>query len=225
MSQPRRGRAVRAGPGGRGARRQADRGRRRRLPAAVRPAGAAGVGAGRPATARFTCPFAFESAGSQIIFYDPGVDYREAEQARVLRDRRAVPGRVESWRWPAKRVVSLGLELSVPATYSACPGSEATEGRMYERLYRVALPDSPGRGRGRPRLPHRPDQKPGPPVDRPGGGVGRRLRGAAARRRGLRHLPRPRPLPRQGRRPEGDDRRAVRPGRPAARAARAGRCT
>jgi D-glycero-alpha-D-manno-heptose-7-phosphate kinase len=27
-------------------------------------------------------PFAFESAGSQIIFYDPGVDYREAEKAR-----------------------------------------------------------------------------------------------------------------------------------------------
>jgi D-glycero-alpha-D-manno-heptose-7-phosphate kinase len=29
-------------------------------------------------------PFAFESAGSQIIFYDPGVDYREAEKARLL---------------------------------------------------------------------------------------------------------------------------------------------
>ncbi len=29
-------------------------------------------------------PFAFESAGSQIIFYDPGVDYREAEKARIL---------------------------------------------------------------------------------------------------------------------------------------------
>jgi D-glycero-alpha-D-manno-heptose-7-phosphate kinase len=29
-------------------------------------------------------PFAFESAGSQIIFYDPGVDYREAEEARIL---------------------------------------------------------------------------------------------------------------------------------------------
>ena len=28
-------------------------------------------------------PFAFESAGSQIIFYDPGVDYREAEMARA----------------------------------------------------------------------------------------------------------------------------------------------
>jgi D-glycero-alpha-D-manno-heptose-7-phosphate kinase len=28
-------------------------------------------------------PFAFESAGSQIIFYDPGVDYREAERART----------------------------------------------------------------------------------------------------------------------------------------------
>jgi D-glycero-alpha-D-manno-heptose-7-phosphate kinase len=27
-------------------------------------------------------PFAFESAGSQIIFYESGVDYREAEQAR-----------------------------------------------------------------------------------------------------------------------------------------------
>ncbi len=29
-------------------------------------------------------PFAFESAGSQIIFYEPGVDYREAEIARSL---------------------------------------------------------------------------------------------------------------------------------------------
>jgi D-glycero-alpha-D-manno-heptose-7-phosphate kinase len=29
-------------------------------------------------------PFAFESAGSQIIFYEPGVDYREAEMARTL---------------------------------------------------------------------------------------------------------------------------------------------
>jgi D-glycero-alpha-D-manno-heptose-7-phosphate kinase len=29
-------------------------------------------------------PFAFESAGSQIIFYEPGVDYREAEMARML---------------------------------------------------------------------------------------------------------------------------------------------
>ena len=29
-------------------------------------------------------PFAFESAGSQIIFYEPGVDYREAEIARTL---------------------------------------------------------------------------------------------------------------------------------------------
>jgi D-glycero-alpha-D-manno-heptose-7-phosphate kinase len=28
-------------------------------------------------------PFAFESGGSQIIFSDPGVDYREAEQART----------------------------------------------------------------------------------------------------------------------------------------------
>ena len=28
-------------------------------------------------------PFAFESAGSQIIFHDPGVDYREAEKARA----------------------------------------------------------------------------------------------------------------------------------------------
>ena len=27
-------------------------------------------------------PFEFESAGSQIIFYEPGVDYREAERAR-----------------------------------------------------------------------------------------------------------------------------------------------
>src|SRR5262249_28651815 len=27
-------------------------------------------------------PFEFESAGSQIIFYEPGGDYREAERAR-----------------------------------------------------------------------------------------------------------------------------------------------
>jgi D-glycero-alpha-D-manno-heptose-7-phosphate kinase len=32
-------------------------------------------------------PFAFDSAGSQIIFYEPGVDYREAEQARRSADR------------------------------------------------------------------------------------------------------------------------------------------
>src|SRR5260370_24397147 len=30
-------------------------------------------------------PFAFESAGSQIIFYEPGVDYQEAENARKQR--------------------------------------------------------------------------------------------------------------------------------------------
>jgi D-glycero-alpha-D-manno-heptose-7-phosphate kinase len=27
-------------------------------------------------------PFAFESGGSQIIFYEPGIDYHEVEQAR-----------------------------------------------------------------------------------------------------------------------------------------------
>jgi D-glycero-alpha-D-manno-heptose-7-phosphate kinase len=31
---------------------------------------------------RIHVPFEFESAGSQIIFYEPGVDYREAEEAR-----------------------------------------------------------------------------------------------------------------------------------------------
>jgi D-glycero-alpha-D-manno-heptose-7-phosphate kinase len=31
---------------------------------------------------RIHVPFQFESAGSQIIFYEPGVDYREAERAR-----------------------------------------------------------------------------------------------------------------------------------------------
>jgi D-glycero-alpha-D-manno-heptose-7-phosphate kinase len=30
-------------------------------------------------------PFAFESAGSQIVFYEPGVDYQEVEQARKQR--------------------------------------------------------------------------------------------------------------------------------------------
>jgi D-glycero-alpha-D-manno-heptose-7-phosphate kinase len=28
-------------------------------------------------------PFAFETSGSQIIFYEPGVDYQEAERARM----------------------------------------------------------------------------------------------------------------------------------------------
>ena len=31
---------------------------------------------------RIHVPFEFESAGSQIIFYEPGVDYQEAERAR-----------------------------------------------------------------------------------------------------------------------------------------------
>jgi D-glycero-alpha-D-manno-heptose-7-phosphate kinase len=31
---------------------------------------------------RIHVPFEFEWAGSQIIFYEPGIDYREAEQAR-----------------------------------------------------------------------------------------------------------------------------------------------
>jgi D-glycero-alpha-D-manno-heptose-7-phosphate kinase len=34
---------------------------------------------------RIHVPFEFEWAGSQIIFYEPGVDYREAEQARRAR--------------------------------------------------------------------------------------------------------------------------------------------
>ena len=34
-------------------------------------------------------PFAFESAGSQIIFYEPGVDYQDVEQARKQRPVRA----------------------------------------------------------------------------------------------------------------------------------------
>ena len=40
---------------------------------------------------RIHVPFQFESAGSQIIFYEPGVDYREAEQARQYQT--AVPFR------------------------------------------------------------------------------------------------------------------------------------
>src|SRR5262249_10127190 len=32
---------------------------------------------------RIHVPFEFESAGSQIIFYEPGVDYRDAERARL----------------------------------------------------------------------------------------------------------------------------------------------
>ena len=31
---------------------------------------------------RIHVPFEFETAGSQIIFYEPGVDYLEAEKAR-----------------------------------------------------------------------------------------------------------------------------------------------
>jgi D-glycero-alpha-D-manno-heptose-7-phosphate kinase len=31
-------------------------------------------------------PFAFEAAGSQIIFYEPGVDYQDAERARLGTD-------------------------------------------------------------------------------------------------------------------------------------------
>jgi D-glycero-alpha-D-manno-heptose-7-phosphate kinase len=43
-------------------------------------------GAVREALAdRIPVPFEFEWAGSQIIFYEPGVDYREAEQARRSR--------------------------------------------------------------------------------------------------------------------------------------------
>jgi D-glycero-alpha-D-manno-heptose-7-phosphate kinase len=35
---------------------------------------------------RIHVPFEFESAGSQIIFYEPGVDYQAADQARSRRD-------------------------------------------------------------------------------------------------------------------------------------------
>jgi D-glycero-alpha-D-manno-heptose-7-phosphate kinase len=40
---------------------------------------------------RLHVPFDFESAGSQIIFYEPGVDYQEAERAR--RSQPALPFR------------------------------------------------------------------------------------------------------------------------------------
>jgi D-glycero-alpha-D-manno-heptose-7-phosphate kinase len=40
------------------------------------------------ALARIHVPFEFETGGSQIIFYEPGVDYLEAEKAR---DRTAFP--------------------------------------------------------------------------------------------------------------------------------------
>ena len=42
------------------------------------------------ALGRIHVPFEFETGGSQIIFYEPGVDYREAEQAR---DRSVYPFR------------------------------------------------------------------------------------------------------------------------------------
>ncbi len=34
-------------------------------------------------------PFSFETSGSQIVFYEPGVDYREADQVRQLQQTRA----------------------------------------------------------------------------------------------------------------------------------------
>ena len=35
---------------------------------------------------RIHVPFAFEPSGSQIVFYEPGVDYRDAERARRGQD-------------------------------------------------------------------------------------------------------------------------------------------
>ena len=86
-----------AGLRGRGPGRQADRRRRRRLPAAVRPAGSRRPRSLAALRGTIHVPFEFESAGSQIIFYDPGVDYREAEQARA----RHAPAHFRSWPPPS----------------------------------------------------------------------------------------------------------------------------
>ena len=64
---------------------------------------------------------------------------------------------------------------------SATRRSQEDRRPCIERLYQVAVPHPPRRRRNRPGLSDRQDQEPRPPVDRPGGGVGRRLRGAAAR--------------------------------------------
>ena len=48
------------------------------------------------------------------------------------------------------------------------------------RFYRSCTASAASRRRSRASIPTRQDQEPGPPLDRPGGGLGRRLRGAAA---------------------------------------------
>ena len=68
------------------------------------------------------------------------------------------------------------------------------------------------RGAGQRALPRREDARARAPLHRRGGGRRRRLRGAAARRLHHEHAPRPRPLPRQGRRRRPDVRRAARQG-------------
>ena len=45
---------------------------------------------------RIHVPFEFESAGSQIIFYEPGVDYRRGGAGRA-----ASAGRCRSRNWPS----------------------------------------------------------------------------------------------------------------------------
>ena len=87
--------------GGRRARRQAARRRRRRLPAAVRAARIATSALRRSSRRLIHVPFRFESAGSQIIFYDPETEYRR-RGARARK--RSAPGCSASAaapeRWP-----------------------------------------------------------------------------------------------------------------------------
>jgi GDP-L-fucose synthase len=69
------------------------------------------------------------------------------------------------------------LEDALTETYTWFVQHEVTEDHDHAAAtLSVALPDSSGRGRDRPRLPDGSDQKPRPPVDRPGGRQRRRLR-------------------------------------------------
>ena len=93
------------------------------------------------------------------------------------------------------------------------------------RAVRADAGDPGVRGARERALHDRHDARARPPLHRRGGGRGRRLRGAAARRLHHQHAPRPRALPGQGRLDRPHVRRAARQARPATAGARAGRCT
>ena len=75
---------------------------------------------------RIHVPFEFEPAGSQIIFYEPGVDYREAEKARdrsaFLRDRSI---RVRRRRGPR----SFRSSAVSPRSFSSARSLRSSQGR------------------------------------------------------------------------------------------------